>query len=236
MRAFQRLISSINPSRNCPRLQKNPVFLSSLKPFSSNSTNNDSNNSDDWGASFGGGGAAGEESLGWDIPSSSWSTGLTKEHFDGEVVGQQVSPGQGPDPSGRPEYGVGRGGGHLGQAQWTDEEQLRIRELEVENRKAKAFVDGWDNRMLEMSVLLKQVREPGARGSYLKDSEKAEMYKKHKENPEMYTVERLAKEYRIIRQRVHAILWLKELEEKEEKKLGRKLDDSVELLLDAFPE
>ncbi|KAM1008351.1 hypothetical protein ACFX1X_004928 [Malus domestica] len=78
--------------------------------------------------------------------------------------------------------------------------------------------------------------EPGARGSYLKDSEKAEMYKKHKEIPEVYTVERLAKDYRIMRQRVHAILWLKELEEEEEKKLGRPLDDSVELLLDTCPE
>ncbi|KAM1184770.1 hypothetical protein PS2_013845 [Malus domestica] len=78
--------------------------------------------------------------------------------------------------------------------------------------------------------------ELGARGSYLKDLEKAEMYKKHKEIPEVYTVERLAKDYRIMRQRVHAILWLKELEEEEEKKLGRPLDDSVELLLDTCPE
>ncbi|PKI63809.1 hypothetical protein CRG98_015793 [Punica granatum] len=39
-----------------------------------------------------------------------------------------------------------------------------------------------------------------------------------------------------MRQRVHAILWLKELEEEEEKKLGRPLDDSVELLLDTCPE
>jgi hypothetical protein len=90
--------------------------------------------------------------------------------------------------------------------------------------------------MREMSVLLKQVREPGARGSYLKDSEKAEMYRLHKQDPEVYTVERLAKDYRIMRQRVHAILWLKELEEEEEKKLGHPLDDSVELLLDTCPE
>lgn len=62
------------------------------------------------------------------------------------------------------------------------------------------------------------------------------MYKKHKQNPEVYTVERLANEYRIMRQRVHAILWLKELEEEEEKKLGRPLDNSVELLLDTCPE
>lgn len=78
--------------------------------------------------------------------------------------------------------------------------------------------------------------EPGARGSYLKDSEKAEMYKKHKEKPEEYTIERLAKEYRIMRQRVHAILWLKELEEAEEKKLGQPLDNSIEVLIDNNPE
>ena len=59
------------------------------------------------------------------------------------------------------------------------------------------------------------------------------MYRLHKQNPEVYTVEKLAKDYRVMRQRVHAILWLKELEEK---KLGRPLDDSVELLLDSFPE
>ncbi|KAJ6377718.1 hypothetical protein OIU78_028030 [Salix suchowensis] len=81
-----------------------------------------------------------------------------------------------------------------------------------------------------------QIKEPGLRGSYLKDSEKAEMYRLHKENPEVYTVEKLAKDYRIMRQRVHAILWLKEIEEEEEKKLGHPLDDSIELLLDNFPE
>ncbi|KAG7991653.1 hypothetical protein I3843_02G088100 [Carya illinoinensis] len=100
----------------------------------------------------------------------------------------------------------------------------KLREFEAENRKSKAFVDGWVERMQEMSVLLKQ------------DSEKAEMYRLHKQNPEVYTVERLAKEYRIMRQRVHAILWLKELKEEEEKKLGHPLDDSVELLLDTCPE
>ncbi|KAK1303770.1 hypothetical protein QJS10_CPB11g01780 [Acorus calamus] len=62
------------------------------------------------------------------------------------------------------------------------------------------------------------------------------MYRKHKEDPTTYTVERLAKDYRIMRQRVHAILWLKELEEEEEKKLGKPLDESVEKLIDSFPE
>lgn len=168
------------------------------------------------------------DDLGWDSLSA-WSTGLTKEHFDGEVVGRRKS---GDDTSqssviSGPQSSVISG---------LQEIEDRIKELEAENRKSKRFVDGWGERLKEVSALLKQVREPGARGSYLMDSEKAEMYRLHKENPEVYTVERLAKDYRIMRQRVHAILWLKELEEEEEKKLGRPLDDSVELLLDTCPE
>ena len=117
-----------------------------------------------------------------------------------------------------------------------DEEVEMVRMLENDNKENKKFVDGWHDRMTETYKLLKQVREPGARGEYLKDSEKAEMYRLHKENPEVYTVEKLAKDYRVMRQRVHAILWLKEMEEEEEKKLGKPLDDSVEILLDNFPE
>eukprot|EP00262_Sarcandra_glabra_P016055 TRINITY_DN5092_c0_g2_i1.p1 TRINITY_DN5092_c0_g2~~TRINITY_DN5092_c0_g2_i1.p1 ORF type:complete len:374 (-),score=58.94 TRINITY_DN5092_c0_g2_i1:220-1341(-) len=159
--------------------------------------------------------------LGWDSMSS-WSTGLTKEHFDGEAVGRQISPGI----------------GDASASERTPPPEIDddMAELEMENRKSRAFVEGWNERMRETVYLMKQVREPGLRGSYLKDSEKAEMYKLHKEDPETYTVERLAKDYRIMRQRVHAILWLKELEEEEEKKLGRPLDDSVELLLDTCPE
>ncbi|KAK2999854.1 hypothetical protein RJ639_024156 [Escallonia herrerae] len=177
----------------------------------------------DWTGMAGGAGNSGFEDLGWDN-SSSWSTGLTKEHFDGEVVGHQITT---PPPI------TGNQGksSQFNSARWTDQEMEILKDLEAENRKGKAFVDGWDDRLLETSV-----REPGARGLYLKDSEKAEMYRLHKENPEVYTVEKLAKDYRIMRQRVHAILWLKELEEEEEKKLGHPLDDSVELLLDTFPE
>ncbi|CAJ2637673.1 unnamed protein product [Trifolium pratense] len=142
----------------------------------------------------------------WETPST-WSTGLTKDHFNGE---ETISDLQ--------------------------EMEDKLQELEQENRKSKSYVDSWKQRMGDTCVLLKQVQEPGARGSYLKDSEKAEMYRLHKKNPEVYTVEKLAKDYRIMRQRVHAILWLKELEEEEEKKLGQKLDDSVELLLDTCPE
>ncbi|XP_064972032.1 protein GAMETE CELL DEFECTIVE 1, mitochondrial-like [Musa acuminata AAA Group] len=151
---------------------------------------------------------------------SSWSTGLTKEHFDGEAVGRQVSPTS----------------ELKAQAQAMDDEDEILRMLEKDNKESKAFVNGWRERLMETYHLLKQVREPGVRGSYLKDSEKAEMYRLHKENPEVYTVERLAKDYRIMRQRVHAILWLKEMEEEEEKKRGKPLDDSVEILLDNFPE
>nr|CAD1829595.1 unnamed protein product [Ananas comosus var. bracteatus] len=124
----------------------------------------------------------------------------------------------------------------MAEARAMDEEEEILRMLEKDNKESKAFVDGWGDRMMETYQLLKQVREPGARGAYLKDSEKAEMYRLHKENPEVYSVERLAKDFRVMRQRVHAILWLKEMEEEEEKKLGRPLDDSVEILLDNFPE
>ncbi|EEF34629.1 protein GAMETE CELL DEFECTIVE 1, mitochondrial [Ricinus communis] len=183
---------------------------------------------DDWGSVVGGSfGESGSDDLGWDS-ASSWSTGMTKDHFDGQLVGQQTDSSS--------NVGGGLNASETALVSSLQEIDDKMRELEAENKKAKAFVDGWGEKMREMSVLLKQVREPGARGSYLKDSEKAEMYRLHKENPEVYTVERLAKDYRIMRQRVHAILWLKELEEEEEKKLGHPLDDSVELLLDTCPE
>ncbi|KAF5465793.1 hypothetical protein F2P56_015768 [Juglans regia] len=199
--------------RTNTKLRKDAI---SLRGFSAKSGENDGK--DEWDKTVEGsfdGMASGD--LGWDSVSS-WSTGLTKEHFDGEAP-----PSRG-DSS------------HSSVISGLQEIDDKLRELDSENRKSKAFVDGWGERMQETSVLLKQVREPGARGSYLKDSEKAEMYRLHKQNPEVYTVERLAKDFRIMRQRVHAILWLKELEEEEEKRLGHPLDDSVELLLDTCPE
>ncbi|TXG72758.1 hypothetical protein EZV62_001337 [Acer yangbiense] len=198
------------------------------RSFSAKSGGDDRNDgTNEWESILGGGSSGGTASndLGWET-SSLWSTGLTKEHFDGEAVGHRT----GSSDSGRDTYYQSSLVSNM------QDIEDKIKELEAENRKSKAFVDGWGERMREMCVLLKQVQEPGARGSYLKDSEKAEMYRLHKENPEVYTVERLAKDYRIMRQRVHAILWLKELEEEEEKKLGHPLDDSVELLLDTCPE
>ncbi|XP_031266460.1 uncharacterized protein LOC116124839, partial [Pistacia vera] len=174
------------------------------------------------GGSFGG---TNSDNLGWET-SSLWSTGLTKEHFDGVAVGRQSSSGS----SGKDTYYESTVVSNM------QDIEDKIKELEEKNRKSKAYVAGWDERFRETCMLLKQVREPGARGSYLKDSEKAEMYRLHKENPEVYTVERLAKDYRIMRQRVHAILWLKEDEEEMEKKLGHPLDNSIEVLLDTCPE
>lgn len=212
--------------RNCPVItSKNGLETypyGGTRIFSATSGGDGENNSKDgWEKTIPGTfGSSASDDLGWDSVSS-WSTGLAKEHFDGEVAGHRASETNTSQSQ------------IISNLQELDD---KWKELEAENRKSKAFVDGWGERMQEVSVLMKQVREPGARGSYLKDSEKAEMYRLHKENPEVYTVERLAKDYRIMRQRVHAILWLKELEEEEEKKLGHPLDDSVELLLDTFPE
>lgn len=180
---------------------------------------------EEWGSSLrphsSPGGEGGAEEWG-----SSWSTGITKDHFDGSVsaVGRPA-----PSPSGAvsPELAAVRS---------MDEEEEIIRAVELDNKESKEYVDSWKGRFRETCELLKQVREPGSRGAYLKDSEKQEMYRLHKGDPATYTVERLAKDFRVMRQRVHAILWLKEMEEEEERKRGKPLDDSVEILLDSCPE
>jgi hypothetical protein len=157
---------------------------------------------------------------------SSWSTGITKDHFDGSAsaVGRPAPSQSAP---------VSR---ELAAVRAMDEEDQILRDVDRDNKEGKAFVDSWNDRLRETCELLKQVREPGSRGAYLKDSEKQEMYRLHKEDPATYTVERLAKDFRVMRQRVHAILWLKEMEEEEERKQGKPLDDSVEILLDSCPE
>lgn len=158
--------------------------------------------------------------LGWDsVPS--WSTGLTKDHFDGAAVGRRISPSR-------------NVGDTSSEVDYLDSLEKDL--VDAGSKWHRAFVEAQTDGVRDNDELLEQVRQPGARGSYLKDSEKAEMYRLHKENPEVYTVERLAKDYRIMRQRVHCILWLKEQEEEEEKRLGHPLDDSVEQLLDSCPE
>ncbi|XP_057958011.1 small ribosomal subunit protein mS75 isoform X2 [Malania oleifera] len=242
MRIVHQIISQLSAASPCARAAKflpkptsgNAPRIASFnqsvsRAFSAAPSGGGSGKDDDWGKSIGGNAA---DDLGWDV-ASSWSTGLTKEHFDGEAVGHQVgSSGSGGGGGGVGIDAVAQRSTAVGGGEEVDND---LKELDEENKKGRAFVEGWGERMREMSVLLKQVREPGVRGSYLKDSEKSEMYRLHKANPEVYTVEKLAKDYRIMRQRVHAILWLKELEEEEEKKFGP-LDDSVELLLDTCPE
>lgn len=209
----------------------NDTLKTGSRAFSGNSWDSNvgggSEDKNEWGNAASGsnpfdGSTSGD--LGWDN-ASSWSTGMTKDHFDGEVAGLQTNS-----------TGVAGDEDTSAVVSELEEDDDNVERLEAEIKKSEQFINTWDDRMDETCVLLRQVREPGARGSYLKDSEKAEMYRLHKQNPEVYTVEKLAKDYRIMRQRVHAILWLKEIEEEEEKKLGHPLDDSVELLLDNFPE
>lgn len=209
----------------------NDTLKTGSRAFSGNSWDSNvgggSEDKNEWGNAASGsnpfdGSTSGD--LGWDN-ASSWSTGMTKDHFDGEVAGLQTNS-----------TGVAGDEDTSAVVSELQEDDDNVERLEAEIKKSEQFINTWDDRMDETCVLLRQVREPGARGSYLKDSEKAEMYRLHKQNPEVYTVEKLAKDYRIMRQRVHAILWLKEIEEEEEKKLGHPLDDSVELLLDNFPE
>lgn len=96
--------------------------------------------------------------MSWDEGSSSWSTGLTKEHFDGEVVGKKVGA---PDPSGAQPRAGGSDRNRrpaYADARWTDDELVKMRELEAANRWGKSFVDSWDTKMHETAMLMKQVR------------------------------------------------------------------------------
>ncbi|KAF3544602.1 hypothetical protein DY000_02006094 [Brassica cretica] len=237
---------SLNPSTTASGslIENAPRIFQSLgnRAFSGKSSSDGSGgNENGWdiatGGSFGGGTTGGSDDLDWDHKSM-WSTGLSKEHFDGVSVGRQknVNPSSDNAVSDSGDVMSKLGPREVAMVNEMNEYDDMIKEIEKDNRHSRVFVDGIKQKMMEMSVLLKQVKEPGARGSYLKDSEKTEMYRLHKENPEVYTIERLAKDYRIMRQRVHAILFLKEDEEEEERKLGRPLDDSVERLLDEYPE
>ncbi|PWA35388.1 Ribosomal protein S35, mitochondrial [Artemisia annua] len=230
MRSLARVIYQLSANSRANHLKSatNSVaynFLLNNRFLSTDSTKGGNEGDIDWGSE------------------STWSSGLTKDHFDGEVVGEKVEDiaggvGGGSGGGGAPRGGAAPSSSPFTAAKQTDDDDLEtLRKKAAEaSRKDAEFASKWKDRMRETNVLMKQVIEPGARGAYLKDSEKAEMYKLHKQNPEVYTVEKLAKDYRIMRQRVHAILWLKEDEEKMEKELGHPLDDSVEQLLDNFPE
>lgn len=99
---------------------------------------------DGWAGSFG------SDDQGWDQVSS-WSTGMTKDHFDGEKVGRK--------PGAESTTSSADGKNPYASMMISDlqEVQDKIKELEQENRKSKAYVDGWSERLREVSVLLKQV-------------------------------------------------------------------------------
>lgn len=69
---------------------------------------------------------------------------------------------------------------------------------------------------------------PDYKAPCLSDEVKERIWRSYTDNPEPVTIERLAKEYRIRKQRVHAIVWLKDIEKQEEAVQGSALDDDIE--------
>lgn len=141
MRGLQRLLLTrlfANPaSKHLSTPLKSVGLFSSDRPFSSGP-----DKGPEWSPNFGD--SRPTDGLGWDV-GSSWSVGLTKEHFDGEVVGKQVESDSRRTKSG------------FESARMTDEEMDTLRQLEEETRKSKAFVSGWNARMKDIGVMMKQV-------------------------------------------------------------------------------
>lgn len=155
LRTFAQL--SINANTKTSQLYNPRPLLTFQNPFSTQGGGGGDKDAD-WTLHFGGAGSSSPDPMSWDEGSSSWSTGLTKEHFDGEVVGKKVGA---PDPTdsqprARPSGRTQRPA--YSDARWTDDELVRMRELEAANRWGKGFVDSWDNKMHETTMLLKQVR------------------------------------------------------------------------------
>jgi hypothetical protein len=76
---------------------------------------------------------------------STWSTGLTKDHFDGSSppVGRPVPP---------PSDSLSN---KLAAVRAMDAEEELMRDLERDNLESKAYVDSWDDRMTETCALLR---------------------------------------------------------------------------------
>lgn len=109
-------------------------------------------------------------------------------------------------------------------APWETDVNFPSAEGEVEDVEGKAFVEDmkehWDER----------------RGKSGKEKEKKK--ERREEGESLYSVETMKKDYRLKKQRVHASLWVKEIEKMEEAKLG---DDSggaddIDRLLDSCSE
>ncbi|XP_024361578.1 protein GAMETE CELL DEFECTIVE 1, mitochondrial [Physcomitrium patens] len=70
--------------------------------------------------------------------------------------------------------------------------------------------------------------EPDYKACRLSEPVKERIWRSFHDNPEPVTIDRLAKEYRIRKQRVHAIIWLKDIEKQEEAAQGSPLDTDIE--------
>ena len=70
--------------------------------------------------------------------------------------------------------------------------------------------------------------EPDHKACRLSEAVKERIWRSYTDNPEPVTIDRLAKEYRIRKQRVHAIVWLKDIEKKEEAAQGSPLEKDIE--------
>ncbi|CAA2955579.1 Hypothetical predicted protein [Olea europaea subsp. europaea] len=98
-------------------------------------------------AHFDGAGSFDSNRLGWDLGPSSWSTGLTKEHFNSAVVGQQMEPSSDRGRASGSGSRQNQTGNWYSEARLTDMELAKVNKLEKENHMGNAFVDGWDDRM-----------------------------------------------------------------------------------------
>ncbi|KAJ7199896.1 hypothetical protein O6H91_Y496700 [Diphasiastrum complanatum] len=91
---------------------------------------------------------------------------------------------------------------------------------------------GKANEGIEAEIYLSRkiiyVDKPDHSAAHLSNVSKEPMYKLHKENPIVNSVDKLAADYRIRKQRLHAILWLKEIEKKGEEELEHPLEDDIE--------
>ncbi|BFI32347.1 hypothetical protein MPTK2_4g05070 [Marchantia polymorpha subsp. ruderalis] len=69
---------------------------------------------------------------------------------------------------------------------------------------------------------------PDFKAPRLSDEAKEKMWKAYSDSPNDEMIDKLAERFKIRKQRVHAILWLKEIEKKEEAARGSPLEDDIE--------
>lgn len=109
-------------------------------------------------------------------------------------------------------------------------------EDDEDRHETKKFLHKVNNKLDQMTNLMKQITEDRPKSSYYPlEEEKEKIDQKHliKENPEDYIASKISKNYRTTKRRVHASLWLKEIEKQEEAKMGNPANDDIDQLLDS---